>query len=60
MGIVKDAVLLKTLENAAKQAREDAASLLAEQRRTNELLTHIAQALSSRQAAPQATSWGQR
>lgn len=58
MGIVKDAVLLKTIERVGQTEAELLAQLLAEQQRTNALLTQLLAQGGQRQA-PQTTSWGQ-
>ena len=59
MGIVKDAVLLKTIERVGRTEAELLAQLLAEQQKTNQLLAQLVQALSGPVRAQPTTSWGQ-
>jgi hypothetical protein len=57
MGVVQNAALLRTLDNASNREAELLTALLAEQQQTNHLLAQLIHMLS-RQALPSTTSWG--
>ena len=58
MGMMRDAVLLKTIEKAGQTEAELLTALLAEQQRTNQLLGQLLQAVNGPQRAVQSPSWG--
>jgi hypothetical protein len=59
VGFMTEGQIRDLIKKQGKKQEEQLDALLAEQQRTNQLLTAVLQALSGPQRAQQTTSWGQ-